>query len=87
MTILEALSYGKPVISTPVGSIPEVIENDRNGYLFPAGDKAHLKKIIFEVINDRSKYDCMKQQAMNAAKRFYPESIKTELERLYAEIL
>ena len=87
MTILEALSYGKPVISTPVGGIPDVIEHNRNGYLFPAGDKAKLKQIIFDVINDRSKYDCMSTQAMNAAKRFYPESIKTELEKLYSEIL
>jgi glycosyltransferase involved in cell wall biosynthesis len=87
MTILEALSCGKPVISTPVGSIPEVIEDGRNGYLFPPGDKIQLKKIIVDVINDRSKYDCMRIQAMNAVKRFYPESIKSELEKLYAEIL
>jgi len=86
MTILEALSYGKPVISTPVGSIPEVIEHNSNGYLFPPGDKRQLQEILFEVINNPSKYACMRQEAMNAAKRFYPESIKTELEKLYAEI-
>ena len=86
MTILEALSYGKPVISTPVGSIPEVIEHNKNGYLFPPGDMQQLKKIIFDVINDRSHYDSMRNQAMKAAKGFYPESIKTELEKLYSEI-
>ena len=86
MTILEALSYGKPVISTPVGSIPEVIEHNNNGFLFPPGDIEQLKQIIFDVINDRSKYDCMRIQAMNAATRFYPESIKSELEKLYSEI-
>ncbi len=87
MTILEALSYGKPVITTPVGSIPEVIEDSKNGFLFTPGDMKHLKKIIFDVINDRSKYDCMRNHAMNSAKNFYPESIKTELEKLYSEIL
>jgi glycosyltransferase involved in cell wall biosynthesis len=86
MTILEALSYGKPVLSTPVGSIPEVIEPGKNGFLFPPGDMAQLKKIIFDVINDQSKYDCMRTHAMNSAKHFYPESIKTELEKLYSEI-
>jgi glycosyltransferase involved in cell wall biosynthesis len=86
MTILESLSYGKPVITTPVGSIPEVIENNKNGMLFQPGDMQHLKKIIFDVINDRSKYDCMRKNAMNTAILFYPESIKTELEKLYTEI-
>ncbi|HLG41571.1 MAG TPA: glycosyltransferase family 4 protein [Chitinophagaceae bacterium] len=86
MTILESLSYGKPVITTPVGGIPEVIENNKNGMLFQPGDMKQLKKIIFEVINDRSKYDCMRKNAMNTATLFYPESIKLELEKLYSEI-
>jgi glycosyltransferase involved in cell wall biosynthesis len=86
MTILEALSFGKPVITTPVGSIPEVIETGKNGMLFPPGDMGQLKKIIFTLLNDRSKYDCMRNNAVRSAKYFYPESIKTELEKLYAEI-
>ncbi len=86
MTILEALSYGKPVISTPVGGIPEVIEDNKNGYLFTPGDMTQLKKIIFEVLHDSSKYGSMSKQAMNSARNFYPESIKTELEKLYSEI-
>ncbi len=86
MTILEAFSYGKPVISTPVGSIPEVVEHNKNGILFTPGDMGQLKKILFDVINDPSKYDCMRKNAMNTALEFYPESIKIELERLYAEI-
>jgi glycosyltransferase involved in cell wall biosynthesis len=86
MTILEAFSYGKPVISTPVGSIPEVVEQNKNGVLFTPGDMKRLKEIIFDVINDRSKYDCMRKYAMDTATNYYPESIKTELEKLYAEI-
>lgn len=86
MTILEAFSYGKPVITTPVGSIPEVVEHNKNGILFMPGDMIHLKKILLETINDRSKYDCMRKYAMNTAEHYYPESIKTELEKLYSEI-
>jgi len=86
MTILEAFSFGKPVITTPVGSIPEVVRHNENGLLFTPGDMDHLKKIIFNVINDRSKYDCMRKHAMNTATHFYPESIKSELEKLYSEI-
>ncbi|MBL7738940.1 MAG: glycosyltransferase family 4 protein [Chitinophagaceae bacterium] len=87
MTILEAFSYGKPVISTPVGSIPEVVKDRQNGYLFTPGDMTTLKKIIFHATLDRAGYEYMKANAMNTAIEFYPESIKTELEKLYAEIV
>lgn len=86
MTILESFSYGKPVITTPVGSIPEVVEQNKNGLLFPPGDMNKLKDIIFDVINDRSRYDGMRKNAITAAVSYYPESIKTELEKLYSEI-
>ncbi|WP_456661768.1 glycosyltransferase family 4 protein [Bradyrhizobium sp. LB13.1] len=38
MVILEAFAHGIPVISTPVGAIPEVVESGRNGILVPVGD-------------------------------------------------
>lgn len=86
MTILEAFSYGKPVITTPVGSIPEVVTHNQNGILFNPGDMEELKKILFNAINDKSGYECMKKNAMATAFSYYPESIKKELETLYAEI-
>lgn len=33
LAILEAMSVGKPIIATPVGGIPEVIEHKKNGIL------------------------------------------------------
>jgi glycosyltransferase involved in cell wall biosynthesis len=86
MTILEAFSYGKPVISTPVGSIPEVVQHNKNGILFNPGDKVELKRILIDTITDKSKYEGMKKNASDTAFNFYPESIKKELETLYAEI-
>lgn len=45
MVIMEALSAGCAVISTNVGSIPEIIQAD-NGILIQPGDKEALKKAI-----------------------------------------
>jgi glycosyltransferase involved in cell wall biosynthesis len=33
LSLLEAMSVGKPIIATPVGGIPEAIENEKNGIL------------------------------------------------------
>ncbi|MFI4886585.1 MAG: glycosyltransferase family 4 protein [Steroidobacterales bacterium] len=38
MALLEAMSWSLPVITTPVGGIPQVIENEVNGLLVVPGD-------------------------------------------------
>ena len=38
MALLEGMSWGLPVLTTPVGGIPEVIEHERNGLLVAPGD-------------------------------------------------
>jgi glycosyltransferase involved in cell wall biosynthesis len=50
MALLEAMSRSLPVLTTPVGGIAEVIENDRNGLMVPAGDvdaiEAALERLL-----------------------------------------
>lgn len=43
---LEALSTGRPVIASNIGGVPEVIEHNKNGFLFEAGNKQELARLI-----------------------------------------
>jgi len=53
VTILEALACETPVIATPVGGIPEIINNYKTGILVPIGDSACLAdKIEYLLKND-----------------------------------
>lgn len=52
MSILEAMSYGVPTLSTRIAAIPEVIEPSENGWLIEPGDVEGMAKIIAEAIND-----------------------------------
>lgn len=52
MALLEAMSWGLPVIATPVGGIPQVIEHDVNGLLVPAGDIDGLAANITRLMKD-----------------------------------
>ena len=38
MVVLEAMSLGKPIVSTEVGGIPEAVVNEETGLLVPVGD-------------------------------------------------
>lgn len=46
IAILEAMSASLPVISSRVGSIPEVVEDGKTGFLITSGDRVSLKNYI-----------------------------------------
>ena len=52
LSILEAISYGIPVISTNVGSINEAVKNEENGYLINPGDKEKLADFTIKLLTD-----------------------------------
>jgi glycosyltransferase involved in cell wall biosynthesis len=53
ISVLEAMAASLPIISTPVGGIPEVIEEGINGYLIEPGDYESLaNKILLLVENE-----------------------------------
>ena len=54
LSVLEALSMGKPVIATPVGGIPEVIRNNVNGILVRPRDVGALKDALERMILDEN---------------------------------
>lgn len=51
VVIMEALALGRPVISTYVAGIPELIQQGKNGWLVPPGDVDSLKRAIQELLN------------------------------------
>ena len=56
MSILEAMGYGLPIISTPVGGIPKIVHNGKNGYLCEAGDVQAFSNALIEILtNDESR--------------------------------
>lgn len=52
VVVLEAMQYGKPIISTNVGAIPEMIDNNENGAIVPVGDAKALAEKLETYITD-----------------------------------
>jgi glycosyltransferase involved in cell wall biosynthesis len=53
VVMVEAAAMGLPVISTPVGGIPELVNNGRTGLLVPERDAEHLAEAIKKLILDK----------------------------------
>jgi len=55
IVLLEAATFGLPVIATNTGGIPEIIEHDKSGVLVMQEDEKGLSSAMFELLNDRKR--------------------------------
>jgi glycosyltransferase involved in cell wall biosynthesis len=53
LSILEAMSMGKPVIASSVGGIPEIIEDGKNGILV-TNEPSNIAEAIDRLLRDRA---------------------------------
>jgi len=54
-TILEAMATSLPVIATKVGGTPELVSDDKTGFLVPHSNAEAMKKAIAQLISDKEK--------------------------------
>lgn len=87
ISILEAMSYSLPVISTDVGGISEVIHNEVNGFLITPGDKAALNHKLKKIIENPDLIKKMGYQSQPIIAPYYSKSVIPKLELIYKEIL
>jgi glycosyltransferase involved in cell wall biosynthesis len=52
VVIMEALALRRPVVTTYVAGIPELVRHGENGWLVPAGDVAALAGALDEAISE-----------------------------------
>ena len=88
LSILEAMFLGRPSVSTRVGGIPEVIDDNRTGMLAPAGDARALAQKVSELIADSKRRHKMGEAASLAAReQFSADAIVPQYEALYRRAL
>jgi glycosyltransferase involved in cell wall biosynthesis len=54
MSVLEAMAYGKPVVASRIGGIPELVVDGETGVLFEPGDADELRSHISRLMGDAS---------------------------------
>lgn len=88
MGVLDAWSYGLPVITTPVGGIPDVARDGENMLLFEPGDVDGLARQMERMISDAELRNRISIESLKFAKTmFNRKTINKHIERLYGELL
>lgn len=87
LSILEAMSYGMPIISSKVGGIPEIVINNRNGILIEPGNLELIENSLDFFIENREKINDFGMASKSMVKKYLPDSVLKELTSLYKSIL
>ncbi|MBR5597738.1 MAG: glycosyltransferase [Lachnospiraceae bacterium] len=86
-TALEAFRNGKPVIASNIGSLPELVIDSYNGYLFTAGNVQELVAAIVR-LNDEKQVLKMGGNSLEQLKtRFSVNKHYVELMNIYSQLV
>lgn len=78
LVILESMAYGKPIIASNIGSIPELIDHGENGLLFEPKNSDDLRKKIQYFLNNPGKIIEMGKKARQKAEERYVSELHYE---------
>lgn len=88
MAVLDAWSYGLPVISTPVGGLPDIARNGENMLLFMPGDiNALAGQLQLMIENVDLRVSISKKSLSLAANEFNCQTIDKKLAEIYESVL
>lgn len=86
--MLEAMACGLPCVATDVGGNGELIENERNGYLVPAGDPAAAAQQIIRLLRNADSAERMGRAGRRIAEeKFSVQAMISRLTDLYDGLL
>jgi 1,2-diacylglycerol 3-alpha-glucosyltransferase len=80
---LEAMAAGTPVVAARSRSLPELIEEGRNGYLFSPGNRSELAEKLVQVLGTTD----MSAAALGTAEHYSSEQCADQLLRVYGEFI
>ncbi len=87
LAILESMACGKPIVSTRVEGIPEIVHDRVNGLLVHPGDSRELAKAIIWIFSNKGRAKRMGCSARDLALRNHsPTVVVDKLEAVYDSI-
>jgi sugar transferase (PEP-CTERM/EpsH1 system associated) len=88
LTLLEAMASGLPVLATNVGGNPEIVEEDRTGYLVPSGDPEVLAAALIRMVHAQGLWpELGRQGRLRVEQHFSNQKMVGSYEQLYTDLL
>ena len=86
--ILETLALGKPIVGSDMGGIPELINDNENGFIYHYNDINELRDKMEKLFSDKKLVDKFGKKSKELAKENYSmEKYYKEIMKIYDKIL
>jgi glycosyltransferase involved in cell wall biosynthesis len=86
VALLEAMAYGKPIVATRVGGIPDVLADGTEGLLVPPGDVDALAGAVTALVADPDRAWSLGRAAKERVAELGPDTIARRLDLVYQEV-
>ncbi len=88
VALIEALASGRPVVSTDVGGVRDVVQDGKSGYLVASGDARAFAKKLCELAADAAKRVSFGAAGRGSVMgRYSSERLISDIKRLYTDSL
>ena len=88
VSLIEAMAAGRPVVTTNVGGVKDIVEDGKSGYLVESGNVEEFTKKLLELVRDPEKRRTFGQNGRNIVKnRFTKERLIKDTKELYNNLL
>ncbi len=87
MSVLEAMSWGIPVIASPVGGIPDLVKDGVNGFLVPPTDIDAIAQAMMRMIDDPNLRLRMGENARRSVEHLDIRHYWQHLRQVYESVL
>lgn len=86
ISILEAMSYSLPVISTPVGGIPEVVDTN-NGIMVTPGNDEEIYHAMKFYVDNIGEIELQGKESYKKVETYLPDYVMNHLKQIYKSLL
>jgi glycosyltransferase involved in cell wall biosynthesis len=87
LSVMEYMEAGRPIVSTRVGGVPDLIDDGVHGLLVPRRDPKALAAAVATLLRDRARATALGERARERRRREFDIDVTVRsLERLYVEL-
>jgi len=87
LVVVESMSVGRPVIGTTSGALPELIENDKTGYIIPSKNSHILAEKVIKLLSNKNLIANMSKISKIKSMKYSIESHVIEITNIYKKFI